>query len=520
MAVNKRDLNTITDETGWPFVNYAQEERNLQAAPGNSASALSIPRFKFTWAVEFQFSPRALDNPITNLSDFINDSGRLYVHLISIDHPQSTITVEKLRSYNKWINIPKQVEHPSASMTFHDDSTSIVQALWKENLNFYTHQATIGDTLSGPRRTNLSWSDESNSYQFTDDLTATDGGEMRSAMGRRPSLGMRMKPNDGRHFFESIKIIDLGTDPDGLNVYWYHRPIITQWDIDSLDKEDRTGNVRVTASFDYESTYFTIGQYRGRFAGDGATNGNVSRGTARKDGIARDGLEGVVNRPVELTQGIVAPATIRAEAQEEARRIAENQAGEFANTIVEPALESELKPVIPESLAGKQRDLDQVRAEQEGIKNGQIPLNDPEGRLAELDERETALVEDIKDQKRHANEFATPEEKSALANTREAAGGSAPSISTTSVPDPANQQKSDELREAAIRTGTFSKELNEIAAEQEALSQRAADQGNNELSRQTAESAKENRAKAADAWEKAQALADASNAINPKNNER
>lgn len=109
MAVNKRDLNTITGETGWPFVNYAQEERNLQSMPGYSSSAMSIPRFKFTWAVEFQFSPRALDNPITNLSEFINDRGRLYVHLISIQHPTSTFKTEKLRSYNKWINVPTRL---------------------------------------------------------------------------------------------------------------------------------------------------------------------------------------------------------------------------------------------------------------------------------------------------------------------------------------------------------------------------------------------------------------------------
>ncbi|GAH69494.1 unnamed protein product, partial [marine sediment metagenome] len=266
------------------------------------------------------------------------------------------------------------------------------------------------------------------------------------------------------------------------------------------------------ASFDYEGYYFTIGQNRGRISGEQV----VRLDGPRKAGIARDGLEEVVNRPVELVDGIMAPADARAARIAEARRQELNQAGEFATTVVEPALESEINPIIPNSLAGKQQDLDQVRAEQEGIKNGQIPLNDPEGRLAELDERETALVEEIKDQKRHANEFATPEEKSALENTKEAAGIGAPPISTTSVPDPANQKKSDDLREAAIRTGTYSKNLDNIAAEQEELSQSAADQGNNELAIQTAESATENRAKAAEAWDKAQSLADASNAINPK----
>ena len=493
MAVNKRDLNTLTDETGSPFVNYAQEERNFQSAPGNIASALSLPRFKFTWAVEFQFSPRALDNPITNLSDFVNDSGRLYVHLLSIDHPQSTIKTEKLRSYNKWINVPTQVEHPSASMTFHDDSTSVVQALWKENLNFYTHQATIGDTLSGPRNTNLSWSGESNSYQFTDDLTATDGGEMRSSMGRRPSLGMRLKPNDGRHFFESIKIIDLGTEPDGLNVYWYHRPIITGWDIDSLDKEDRTGNVRVTASFDYESTYFTIGQYRGRFAGDGSANANV-RGTARKAGIARDGLEERVNRPVELVEGIRAPADIRSARQAAAE--AQRGAEAARHRVFEPALESELNPTIPKSLEGKQRDLEQIAAERNEI----FKELTPEGitRLEELNAREAELDEAIKDQRASeaAAQFPNEPERSALANTQAAAGTDSPGISTTSVPDPSNKGKAENLQYRSDGLNNVAETQDQLAVDFDRNAQRAADAGNQELARESTENAKIQRAEA------------------------
>jgi len=524
MAVNKRDLNTLTDETGWPFVNYAQEERNLQSAPGNIASALSIPRFKFTWAVEFQFSPRALDNPITNLADFINDRGRLYVHLISINHPSSTIKTEKLRSYNKWINVPTQVEHPSASMTFHDDSTSVVQALWKENLNFYTHQATIGDTLSGNRRTNLSWTDESNSYQFTDDLTSTDGGEMRSAMGRRPSLGMRLKPNDGRHFFESIKIIDLGTEPDGLNVYWYHRPIITGWDIDALDKEDRTGNVRVTASFDYESTYFTIGQYRGRFAGDGETDDNgrlfAGRG-ARKAGIARDGLEGRVNRPVELTEGIVAPATIRAAA--EAKRAAEvAAANEFIHDfdgVFEPALESELKPTIPESLEGKQQDLEQVEAERAAIFEDALENEDADlERLSELNKRDNELTEAIKEQKatEAASAFPNEPERSALLNTQDAANIGTSDISTTSVPDPANQQLADDFQSNADFAQRSADFANASAESQEKTAQDIVE-SNPKLSRELSENAAELRGLAKEQQRTADIFQESADATRPLN---
>jgi len=515
MAVNKRDLNTINGETGWPFVNYAQDARNLQAAPGNSASALSIPRFKFTWSVEFTFSPRAFDNPVTNLRELVDDNRRLYVHLLSIDHPQATFKTEKMRSYNKWIIIPTQVEYPQATMTFHDDSTSTVQALWKEHLNFYTHQATIGDSLSGTdRRSNLSGVGEYQSYQFSDKLTATDGGEMRSAMGRRPSLGMKLKPNDGRHFFESIVIADMGTEPDGVNVYWYHNPMITSWAHDNLDMEDRTGNVRVQASFDYEGYYFTIGQNRGRISGEQV----VRLDGPRKAGIARDGLEEVVNRPVELVDGIMAPADARAARLAEARRRELNQANEFATTVVEPALESELNPTIPNSLAGKQQDLDQIQAEKDAIREGRVPLRDPEARLVELNEREAELNESIKDQKaaQRAGEFATEQEKSALDNTSEAAGVSSASPSSTGpaperaviIDDYALVAEGNELQREEVRQRDSAAQHSSLAESDQRAADSAAERGDTRKARIFQAQADDNRAKA-EAASEAEAIAGA-----------
>ena len=306
MAVNQRDLSTLEGESGWPTVNYAQEDRNFQTTHNGRAGALSIPRFKFTWLVEFNINPRVWENPVTNLREFLKNN-RLYTHLVSLDHPSPTIDVEKLRSYNKWISVPKTVEFPTASMTFHDDSTSVVQALWKEHLNFYSHLGQVGDSISGEgTQSNLSSTLETNSYQFTHILT---GEEMRAQMETRPSLGLRLKANDMRHFFETITIYDLGTEPDGINVYWFHRPMITAWQHDNLDKEDRTGNVRVTASFDYESYYFTLGQNRGRLADVigtylGTTPDNITS-APRKDGIARDGRQSRITRKVE--NGIESP---------------------------------------------------------------------------------------------------------------------------------------------------------------------------------------------------------------------
>lgn len=525
MAVNKRDLSTTTGETGWPLVNYAQEERNFQTTWDGRAGALSVPRFKFTFLVEFQFSPRALDNPITNLQEFVSDTGKLYTHLVSIDHPSPTFKTEKLRSYNKWINVPTQVEYPQASMTFHDDSTSVVQALWKEHLNFYTHQATIGDTVSGiDVQSNLSSTQEVSSYQFTDDLVAPGGGEMRSAMGRRPSLGMRLKPNDGRHFFESIKIYDLGTEPDAINVYWFHRPMITGWAHDPLDKEDRTGNVRVNATFDYEGYYFTIGQNRGRLSEyiqhilGAFPEGGLS--APRKDGIARDGREGVVNRPVENIIGQGIPDRVVSATRGRAEAAA---AAAAARSIIEPALESELTPVIPNSLRGKQEDLNLVREEQEAIKDGRIPLNDPEGRLAELDKREAELTEEIKNQKaqQRAEEFVSAEEKSALENTRrEAAISGRQPINTTKISDPANQTKSDDLATASVRASNLSISLGAISASQGSQAQVQANIGNISFANDLQESSNENKVKSVEAQETADALEAESERINPENAEK
>jgi hypothetical protein len=540
MAVNKRDLSTLDGESGWPTINYAQEERNFQTT-SNRAGALSIPRFKFTWLVEFQLSPRVLDNPITNLKEFMSDTGKLYTHLISIDHPSPTIASEKLRSYNKWITVPTKVEYPDATMTFHDDSTSVVQALWKEHLNFYTHQATIGDTISGiDTNTNLSSTQEANSYQFTDDLTATDGGEMRSAMGRRPSLGMRLKPNDGRHFFEQIIIYDLGTEPDAVNVYWYHNPMITAWNHDNLDKEDRTGNVRVSASFNYEGYYFTIGQNRGRLSDYiqhilGAVPSGIGQ-APRKSGIARDGREEVVNRVVQNGQEnrqVEEPLeSVASQNFLTDSRILRDGNGLFIDravqtfSTVEPVLQNEIDPTIPNSLNGKQRDLDRVREEKNEILNavgeGESDLGedaDKSRRLAELEDRETQLNNAIRDQKKAVADrtVVTPSEKSALDNTKASTPTGDAFDSFNSVPNTDNKTKSDRLIAAADNKEQLANKEREIAESRQRSADRFAAAGNTKQAQRAQEDANDANANAAALDKIAANLRKDGEAIKPKN---
>ena len=261
MARDQSDADT-PNPPGFPFINYAQRERNLAGK-----RPLHIPRPKFTFLVEFELNPAFILSPeqhVTNLLEFL-PNGKLFTMLKSIDHPKPTIDTETLRSYNKYIKIPKKVEHPGLSMVFHDDSTSIAIALWKEHLNFYSHIGDIGSRMVG-RNTNLFSQDASNSIQESDSLITAQGGSVRNDMNIRPSLGLRLKPNNKRTFFDRMIVYDLGTEPDSVNVYYYHKPIITSWDHQNLDKEDRAGKLEINVSFEFENYYFLIGQNRQKLA--------------------------------------------------------------------------------------------------------------------------------------------------------------------------------------------------------------------------------------------------------------
>lgn len=261
MARDQSDAD-VPSPPGFPFINYAQRERNLAGK-----RPLHIPRPKFTFLVEFELNPAFILSPeqhVTNLLEFL-PNGKLFTMLKSIDHPKPTIDTETLRSYNKYIKIPKKVEHPGLSMVFHDDSTSIAIALWKEHLNFYSHIGDIGSRMVG-RNTNLFSQDASNSIQENDSLITAQGESVRNDMNIRPSLGLRLKSNNKRTFFDRMVVYDLGTEPDSVNVYYYHKPIITSWDHQNLDKEDRAGKLEINVSFEFENYYFLIGQNRQKLA--------------------------------------------------------------------------------------------------------------------------------------------------------------------------------------------------------------------------------------------------------------
>lgn len=245
---------------GWPFVNFGMEMRGTQTERGPSRISMVYPRRKFTFLVEFFINPRVWDNGRvqTNIQTFIQN-GRLLTTLKSIDHPKLSFENEKIRSYNKWVIVPTKVDYPSASMTFHDDNTSISSALIREYRSYYQHAGTMGTTAVVNGSLNNTNIEE---FRYSSILLGED---VRSEMNIRPSMGMRLRPNNGRHFFDLIRLYDLGSDPDSVNVYTYLYPVITTVDHDPLDYEDRTGHLGINISFDYEDYYHMVGLNNSEF---------------------------------------------------------------------------------------------------------------------------------------------------------------------------------------------------------------------------------------------------------------
>jgi hypothetical protein len=254
MAVNDGEA------PGWPFVNHAMQVRGTQTVRGRSRQSIVYPRSKFTFIVEFILSPNALSTHRvqTNLGSLIQ-SGRLFATMRSIDHPQATMNVEKLRSYNKNVIIPTRMDYAPASIGFHDDNSSMAMTLWREYRAFYQNEGALGEVnilANDPDGVELL------NFRAGNNLI---GNDVRGSQDYLSSLGMTIKANDSRHFFDAIQIYDLGADPDSVNVYKYLHPVITALSHDGLDYEDRAGLVGVNMSFEYEGYYHLVGQNNRHF---------------------------------------------------------------------------------------------------------------------------------------------------------------------------------------------------------------------------------------------------------------
>ena len=472
---------------GFPLINYGIRNRNLGSHGGlsqsDSPSVLYIPRYKYTYLVEFQINPivaQQVEN-LTNVKDFIQQ-GRLFTHLRNIDHPKIQIQHDTLRSYNKYIKIPMKVEYQPATMTFDDDSASVVLALWKEYLGFYSYLGSVGQNIATGNNTNLVSSNEINSFQLRNELT---GEEQRSSMNTRPSLGMKLKPNDTRHFFDSIVIYDLGTEPQGINVYWYHRPVITNWDHSSLDRDDRTGRVDVNITMEYEGYYFALGVKRsqikeifqelldfeplensdtpekpgiarmrrsrqiGSQAVDLVSKNPITPSTSDNNRVLSD--PSGANDPLGITQNeeFLKRNRIPPEELERSTRFLDPELGQPSNptnnvtsdgtvkqpTEVEPFVRS--TPIIPDTKTGLQRDITEISRQRSAIFGGETSLTQAEGqkRIQELSNREFTLVEQLNAINAAEKQILPTSTKTAIQNIQRQFPGTAPNPKAIAIPN-------------------------------------------------------------------------------------
>jgi hypothetical protein len=239
---------------GWPTQNFAASLRNIRSAAGiNARTAMALPRLKFTFLIELNINPSFNLATLgqTTVSTFINN-GMIYGQLKSIDYPKPRFDTETLRSYNRYRKIYKKMEYEPATITWTDDSTSMIQSLIKEYINFYHETGNIGSN-------NIASDDQQINLE-----QGIVGQGVRNGMDIRPSLGLKLRPQYMRHFFQSITIYDLGTEPTSVNVHTFNTPVILNFDHDNLDWYS-TDMVNTRWTFEYENYFFTTGQNVNQF---------------------------------------------------------------------------------------------------------------------------------------------------------------------------------------------------------------------------------------------------------------
>jgi hypothetical protein len=234
---------------GFPLINFASQLRNIRSPAGlQGRIAMAMPRPKFTYLIEMTVNPNAFINLTALTSVFNNISdGQIYGQLKSIDYPKIRFETETLRTYNRYRKLYKKMMYDPATITWTEDSTSMIQSLVKEYINFYHETGNIGsiDIASDDREISTE--------------VGIVGSGVRDGMSIRPSLGMKLRPQYMRHFFESITIYDLGTEPTSINIHTFNTPVIINFDHDNLDWYS-TEYVNQRWIFEYENYFFTTAQ--------------------------------------------------------------------------------------------------------------------------------------------------------------------------------------------------------------------------------------------------------------------
>ncbi len=231
------------------------------------------PRPSYTYFATFHINPTA---PSGNYHTGGVATHKFFASLKSIGKPSLEYDIEKLRAYNTPYLLKKKATYKDVPVTFFDDSTSFVQGLVKAYRAFYSMAGNKTNGNSEVERVSLRSSRIRNASTGSNDFRVVDESDPDNILyeavgdievtGNRESYGQRqstlqhmgLRTRDEKNFFEKIRIYDLGSEPNSINIYTIFNPVFTTVDQSVLDYS--TASLQeVTLNLSYEDFTEEIG---------------------------------------------------------------------------------------------------------------------------------------------------------------------------------------------------------------------------------------------------------------------
>lgn len=216
---------------------------------GSHDTAMVVqPRPSYTFFATFHINPAA---PCGNYHTGGVATHKIFASLKSIGKPSVEYDIEKMRAYNTPYLLKKKVTYKDVPVTFFDDSTSFVQGLVKSYRAFYSMAGNKTNGNSELDRVPLSATRRAFTTNDTSELQRDDanpgeviydgGNQTLTPAGRQygervaglDSLGLRTR--EEKNFFTKIRIYDLGSEPNSINVYTIFNPVFASVDQSVLD---------------------------------------------------------------------------------------------------------------------------------------------------------------------------------------------------------------------------------------------------------------------------------------------
>jgi hypothetical protein len=222
------------------FQNYAYELRGFD---GSSQARPSVPRPNFTFFVEFGFNGN-LENAEV-LDKKFNRGNSIFVK--SFTKPGFAFNTETLRSYNTQYHLKTKKEYVDVQLTLYDDSRSQARSLINGYRDHY-HSQNYGTADANIEGDNISTASNLQNQSLAEGISQNPS---------EYSWGLRLNDVSTAKYLSHIKLIDLGTDPDAVQVYKLYDPIIKTVDNVTLDYTDGSGmqEISITLAYKYFDTY-------------------------------------------------------------------------------------------------------------------------------------------------------------------------------------------------------------------------------------------------------------------------